>query len=61
MIRNYREKTGNSDYGPYWCLVNTSSTNQVTVSTTARIEQSERESRLASKSGNFDQLKGIII
>lgn len=35
-----RESIDDSAYGPYWCLVNTSSNTAATISDTARIEQS---------------------
>ena len=38
----YRENVDDTAYGPYWCLVNTSSNTAATVSNTARIEQSVR-------------------
>ena len=38
----YRENVDDAAYGPYWCLVNTSSNTAATISNTARIEESVR-------------------
>ena len=61
----YRENVDDAAYGPYWCLVNTSSNTAATVSNTARIEQSVRTpSPVAVPKGgaivNGGRLEGIV-
>jgi hypothetical protein len=58
----YRENVADAAYGPYWCLVNTSSNTAAAVSNTARIEQSVRTPSPVTvpKGGAIRRLEGIV-